>query len=408
MIVCSIDLMDGKAVQLEQGRRLVLERDDVVSLAERFGRVGEVAVIDLDAAMQRGSNRELIERLCRVATCRVGGGIRSADDALRYLRAGARSVILGTAATPEILRALPRERTMVALDARGSRVATHGWTTLASETPEERARRLAPYCGGFLFTDIEREGMMRGIDLQRTRSLASIVKLPLTVAGGVSSVADVRALDAMGVDAQVGMAIYTGALDPVEAFVAAIGFEKGGGLVPTIAVGADDGRVRMLGYSNPTSLKRALTSGCGVYWSRSRGTLWEKGESSGNLQRLRRVYVDCDRDALIFAVEQRGATCHSGTARCFPVADFTWSDLLARIDARGGSDDAASYTRRLLRDPELLDAKVREEADEVVTAESTTELAWECADLLYFMSVKMCAGGVGIDDVMSVLASRAV
>ncbi len=407
VIVCSIDLINGKAVQLQQGQRLVLERDDVVAIAERFGRLGEVAVIDLDAAMNRGSNRELIEALCRIAPCRVGGGIRDAETARRYMRAGARRVILGTAATPELLRLLPRDRTIVAIDARGNRVATHGWRVLQNESPEERAARLAPYCSGFLFTDVEREGMLGGIDIDRMRALRGAIDGTLTVAGGIRSVAEIRALDALGIDAQVGMAVYTSVLDPIEAFVALVDFEKGDGLVPTVVCDDEDGSVRMTAYSSADSLRVALREGIGAYWSRSRRELWRKGETSGNRQRLRRVQIDCDRDALIFRVEQAGPTCHSGEARCFSQTTFSWNDLLGRIAQRARSGGTDSYTNALLADAKFLEVKLLEEAQEVADARTRDEVAWECADLLYFMSVKMQASGVGIDDVMYQLAARA-
>lgn len=361
----------------------------------------------LGASMERGSNRELIERLCRIARCRVGGGIRTRESALQYLRAGARSVILGTAASQDLLSTLPRERTIVAIDARGARVATHGWRSTEDESPEARAIRLAPYCGGFLFTDVEREGMMRGFDVERVRALAAAVGRPLTVAGGITTTDEVRSLDAIGVDAQVGMAVYTGVLDPIEAFVGSIDFEKTGGLVPTFVNDASGGRTRMLAYSNPQSLRLALREGKGVYWSRSRRRLWRKGESSGHAQRLKRVATDCDRDALVFEVEQEGPTCHTGAARCFGYANFASYDLIGRIDDRARSGDGGSYTKRLLNDAELLSAKVLEEAREVIEAVSPDEVAWECADLLYFMSVKMRSAGIGIEDVMSQLASRA-
>jgi phosphoribosyl-AMP cyclohydrolase / phosphoribosyl-ATP pyrophosphohydrolase len=408
MIVCSIDLIGGKAVQLERGERQVLERDDVLALAERFGRLGEIAVIDLDAAFGRGDNRELIEQLCRVAHVRVGGGIRDLENARRYLRAGARRVILGTGASPELLSELPRERTIVAIDARDGRVATNGWRTLSPESPLERAQRLQPYCGGFLFTDIDREGMLAGIDVAKITALKDALDVPLTAAGGVRTVDEVAALDAIGVDAQVGMAIYTGLIDPAVAFAATIDFTRGDGLVPTVACDARSGRVRMVGYSSRESLLIALRDGVGVYWSRSRSAIWRKGETSGATQRLVRVSADCDRDALMFYVEQEGATCHSGALRCFGDAPFAWDDLMMRIDDRIERAPQGSYTRRLMREPAFLSAKLREEIDEVIVAPDAGNLAWECADVLYFLSVKMRASGIRIDDVMAQLAARAI
>jgi phosphoribosyl-ATP pyrophosphohydrolase len=186
-----------------------------------------------------------------------------------------------------------------------------------------------------------------------------------------------------------------------------IDFEKGGGLVPTIVCDAFDGRPRMLAYSSPESLETAQREGAGVYWSRSRGRLWRKGETSGCTQRLVRVETDCDRDALIFYVEQTGPTCHRGVDRCFEGAPFTWETLANRIAERAESGDASSYTRALLDDPALLREKILEEAEEVTEAQTREEVAWECADLLYFMTVKMQRSGIRIADVMAQLQGRA-
>jgi phosphoribosyl-AMP cyclohydrolase / phosphoribosyl-ATP pyrophosphohydrolase len=407
VIVPSIDLIGGKAVQLQQGERRVLERDDVLDLATQFGRLGEIAVIDLDAALGQGENSELVLRLCRIARCRVGGGIRSVEQAKRYLRGGAAAVIVGTAASPEFLSQLPRERAIVALDARNGNVTLEGWRSIADETPLQRALRLQPYCGAFLYTNVEREGMLAGIDIETAAMLRAHSDNALTYAGGITEIGEILALDRLGIDAQVGMAIYTGVLDPVEAVVSSIDFAKGNGLVPTIVCDARDRAIRMLAYSNANSLRAALRDGTGTYWSRSRGEIWRKGATSGATQRLQRIEVDCDRDALTFYVEQSGATCHTGVDRCFGSGDFSWSTLLDRIDTRAVTGGERSYTRKLLGDPALLRAKLLEEAEEVAGAVTRDEVAWECADLLYFMSVRMRAAGIGIDDVMAQLASRA-
>jgi phosphoribosyl-ATP pyrophosphohydrolase len=186
-----------------------------------------------------------------------------------------------------------------------------------------------------------------------------------------------------------------------------IDFEKCGGLVPTIVCDAFDGRPRMLAYSSRESLDAALCEGAGVYWSRKRQQLWRKGETSGSTQRLVRVTTDCDSDALVFYVEQTGVTCHRGTDRCFDGEPFAWETLAARIAERAQGRGLASYTRALLDDPALLRAKIVEEALEVVEAQTREEVAWECADLLYFMTVKMQSAGIRIADVMVQLESRA-
>lgn len=273
MLVPSIDLMDGKAVQLKHGREKVLERTDVIELAEKFGRVGEIAVVDLDAAMGKGDNEALIREIVKRAPCRVGGGIRDEDHARRLLRAGAHRVIIGTAASRDLLSRLPRHRVIVALDSIEGDVVTKGWTTRTGKTPVEQMQILAPYTGGFLCTFVETEGTMQGISMERVRELRAATGLPLTVAGGVKSLEEVAAIDSEGVDVQVGMAIYTGAMDVSDAFVACMDFTKG--LVPTVAQDPN-GQVLMLAYSSSESLKQAIETGKGTYYSRSRDSIWVK------------------------------------------------------------------------------------------------------------------------------------
>ncbi|MDA0951393.1 MAG: HisA/HisF-related TIM barrel protein, partial [Proteobacteria bacterium] len=165
MIIPSIDLMGGQAVQLIGGKERAIEAGDPRPIAERFRLAGEIAVIDLDAALGQGDNRALIEELVKLAPCRVGGGIRDVETAIRWLDAGAAKVILGTAAKPEILRELPRERVIAALDAVEGEVVTHGWTTRTGASIDDRMAELAPYVGGFLVTFVEREGRMQGTDM---------------------------------------------------------------------------------------------------------------------------------------------------------------------------------------------------------------------------------------------------
>jgi phosphoribosyl-ATP pyrophosphohydrolase len=190
--------------------------------------------------------------------------------------------------------------------------------------------------------------------------------------------------------------------------VNSVDFAKGGGVVPTVVCDAVSGGPRMLAYSTRDSLESALRHGAGIYWSRSRGRLWRKGATSGNTQRLVRVVPDCDRDALIFYVEQSGPSCHLGAQSCFDgEAPFTWATLSERLRRQAVEGDASSYTRQLLSDDSLLAAKLTEEAAELAEAQARGEVIWECADLLYFMTVKMRQAGIGIADVMSELERRA-
>ena len=217
MIIPCIDLMDGKVVQLVQGREKALEGDAPLAMLEKFAAFAEIQVIDLDAAMGRGENNSLVELLASRATCRVGGGVRNAGRASRLMEQGAHRVIVGTAAfTPEIDKIAARvgpEKIIIALDSKHGKIVVKGWQESTEFTAEDVIGRLEPYCGGFLCTYVDKEGMMQGTDLEWFRRLRAATSHEITAAGGITTIEDIRALKAMNVHAALGMAIYTGRLD---------------------------------------------------------------------------------------------------------------------------------------------------------------------------------------------------
>jgi phosphoribosyl-ATP pyrophosphohydrolase/phosphoribosyl-AMP cyclohydrolase len=408
MIVPSIDLMGGKAVQLRRGRKKVLERRDVLGLARRFRRYGPIAVIDLDAALGKGDNLELIRRLCAEAECRVGGGIRTVERAKEVLAAGASQIIIGTKAEPDFLRQLPRERVIVAVDSSRGKVVDHGWRRRTKVTPEQRVRELSPLCSGFLFTVVDREGGLQGTDMAAIRRVRAATDLPLVAAGGITTAEEILTLDRLGIDAQLGMAIYTGRLRLPDAFAAPIDFGKDPrGLVPTVVLD-EHGNLLMLAYSSRRSLVRALHTGRGVYQSRSRNSIWVKGETSGNVQELLRVEADCDRDALKFVVRQTGVACHTGNYSCFGAGGrrFDLFELERTLRERIAAQAPGSYTAKLAANPRRLRRKVMEEAYELVEAQTNPERIWEAADLLYHALTLLAAEDVPLDSVMRALDSR--
>ena len=267
MIIPSIDLMNGKAVQLRQGKEKVLERKDVLGLAKEFSKYGEIAVIDLDAAMGKVSNLGLIKKICKIADCRVGGGIRTIEKANELLQAGAKKVIIGTKATPEFLKQLPKGRVIAAVDTKDGYVVTKGWANKTKEKPEELIKKLEPYCSGFLFTNVDKEGLMQGIDFGIVKKLKAITKNNLTVAGGISSIEDIKKLESLRADSQLGMALYKGKINLDEAFISLLDFKKNNGLIPTIAQD-DKKQVLMLAFSNKESLLRTFKTGKATYYSR--------------------------------------------------------------------------------------------------------------------------------------------
>jgi phosphoribosylformimino-5-aminoimidazole carboxamide ribotide isomerase len=222
MLIPSIDLMDGKIVQLVQGEKKALEFENFSEWVERFARYPLVQLIDLDAAMGKGNNQALIAGFCGQLPCQVGGGVRSAENARQVLDAGAKRVILGSslikdgAVDTAFARALcaefGAERLVMAIDSRGGRVAIHGWKTITAISPAEMLQALEPYCSAFLYTHIDTEGLLQGIPLDVVDGLRKLTSRRLIAAGGIRSQQEIDALDAMGVDAVVGMAIYSGLL----------------------------------------------------------------------------------------------------------------------------------------------------------------------------------------------------
>jgi len=405
VIIPSIDLMGGKAVQLQQGKKRVLEREDVIGLAKKFRLYGEIAVIDLDCALGKGSNIELVKELCRIADCRVGGGIRTQEKAEELLRAGARKIIIGTKATSEFLKQFPRDRVIVAIDSKGGHVTDKGWTRKTKKGPLKLLKELEPYCCGFLYTDVDREGLMKGIDLKFIGELKSATKNELTAAGGIRSIDEIKALEQMNVSCQLGMSIYIGAIELTDAFMYVLDWKKNNNLIPTI-VQDESGRVLMMAYSSEASLRKMFETGSGTYYSRSRKALWTKGETSGHTQEVLKVRFDCDRDTLLVTVRQKNAACHTGSYSCFGDKGFTLDDLYCVIKYRVENPVAGSYTSKVSAKEESIKAKIAEECQEVLEYRDRENLVWELADLTYFTMVLMAKKGITPDEVRSELWRR--
>jgi phosphoribosylformimino-5-aminoimidazole carboxamide ribotide isomerase len=221
LIFPCIDLMGGKVVQLRQGREKALEGDPPLVMLRKFAGFPEIQVIDLDAAMGRGSNLRIVQELAEQAIIRAGGGVRTADHALDLLDGGVYKVIIGTAAfTAEginrpFLEALPRERVILALDSRDGKIVTKGWQEATRFTAEEMVQQLEPYCSGFLCTYVDKEGMLQGTDLGWFHRLRAATRHEITAAGGITTLEEIRALAGMQIHAALGMAVYTGRL-PLE------------------------------------------------------------------------------------------------------------------------------------------------------------------------------------------------
>jgi phosphoribosylformimino-5-aminoimidazole carboxamide ribotide isomerase len=223
MLIPSIDLMGGRIVQLVKGETLKLAFDDFDYWIERFSKYPLVQLIDLDAAMRQGENRKLIEMICKQLPCQVGGGLRAAEDGRAMLEAGAKRVIYGSSLfgmegvkkefACGLESSLGEDKLVFSVDTKNGKVAVKGWKDSVDLTPEVAITWLEPYCTAFLYTHVDTEGTMQGFPMDVAAVLRATTARQLIVAGGIKQQSEVDALDAMGVDAVVGMAVYSGAME---------------------------------------------------------------------------------------------------------------------------------------------------------------------------------------------------
>jgi len=426
MVIASIDIQNGKVVQLRQGAELVLQRDNAVELAEEFDRYGEVAVIDLDAAMGKGNNGEMIKPLLRKAECRLGGGIRTPEQAKELVSFGAQKIIIGSSAfrnpakkgagiaggefgvnvplLEAFAKEIGRERLIVAVDSWDGEIMVDGWKTPSGLDLFEAAKAVEEWASELLFTCIEREGTMTGTDTEQVKKLKKAVSSRITVAGGVSAPEEIEILAAMGCDVQLGMALYTGKIALADAFIRSLNWMKGNGKLPLIAQAAD-GQVLMTGVADRQALCESYKRGKLCFHSRTRNSLWMKGENSGNTLAVIRLRADCDRDAILATVDPAGPVCHTGAWSCFSTdRQFTLNYLQSVIKERFRNPVPGSYTATL--DDKLVREKLMEEAEEVCTAKTHDEIVWEAADVLYFTTALITRAGVDVEEVLAELDRR--
>ena len=427
MVISSIDLKNGHVVQLKNGKELVLQRDDADALIAQFDMFGEVAVIDLDAALgnidAKGNteNTHLLKSLLHRGNVRTGGGIRSVKRAKELISLGAEKVIIGSAAWKsnpvagesvlneeflnELAAAIGKDRIIISVDAINGKIAVKGWTETVDIPLVEGAKQAEKFCSELLFTCVEKEGCMQGTNMDYVRALREAVKCRVVVAGGVSSVQEIKELEKLHCDVQLGMALYTGKVDLKEAFVECLDFEKSP-LIPVIAQSVN-GEVLMQGFANAEAVRKSFDCGRLTFWSRSRNELWTKGDTSGNVLQVVKMRADCDRDCVLATVLPTGPACHTGSWTCFSSAvdeKSSMGRLYNVIADRFSNPKPGSYTATL--DAKRVREKVEEEAEELCEAEGKEEVIWEAADLLYFVNVLMYKEGVSWKDVYDELDRR--
>ena len=427
MVISSIDLKNGHVVQLKNGKELVLQRDDADALMSQFSMYGEVAVIDLDAALgnvdAKGNtvNTPLLKKLLHQGNVRTGGGIRTVKRARELISLGAEKVIIGSAAWKsnpqpgesvlneeflnELAAAIGKDRIIISVDAINGKIAVKGWTETVDIPLVEGAKQAEKFCSELLFTCVEKEGCMGGTNMDYANQLRSAVHCRVVVAGGVSSLEEIVALEKMHCDVQLGMALYTNKVNLKDAFIGCLDFEKMP-LIPVIAQSMNS-EVLMQGFANKEAFEKSFETKQLTFWSRSRNELWTKGETSGNFLQVIRMRVDCDRDCVLATVLPTGPACHTGSWTCFgadPMEKSSMGRLYNIIADRFANPKPGSYTATL--DAKRVREKVEEEAEELCEADGKDDVIWEAADLLYFVNVLMYKEGVTWQDVYNELDRR--
>ncbi|MCL2128611.1 MAG: phosphoribosyl-ATP diphosphatase, partial [Treponema sp.] len=309
----------------------------------------------------------------------------------------------------EMAGTIGRERLIAAVDARDGMIVVDGWKTPTSLDLYAAAKAAEPFVSELLFTCVEREGSMTGIDFDQVKKLRDTVSCRVTAAGGVSSLDEIEKLAALGCDVQLGMALYTGKIDLAGSFIQSLNWEKvrpsGERPLLPVIVQSPDGQVLMTGYTDREALSETFRRGNVCFHSRSRNRLWMKGETSGSTLKLVRMRADCDRDALLATAEPAGPVCHTGAWSCFETErEYTWERLQEIILGRLANPAPNSYTASL--DGDLVREKIMEEAEELCNAKTGEETVWEAADLLYFTTVLLSRAEVSVKDVLDELDRR--
>ena len=427
MVISSIDLKNGHVVQLKNGKELVLQRDDADALIRQFNLYGEVAIIDLDAALGnvdakgKTANTQILQKLLHQGNVRTGGGIRTVKRARELISLGAEKVIIGSAAwnpnpaeggsvlneafLNELAAAIGKDRIIISVDSINGKIAVKGWTETVDIPLVEGARQAEKYCSELLFTCVEKEGCMQGTNMEYVKQLREAVNCRVVVAGGVSSVEEIAELEKLHCDVQLGMALYTNKVSLKDAFISCLNFEKSP-LIPVIAQSMN-GEVLMQGYANAQAFEKTFECGKLSFFSRERQTLWTKGETSGNFLEVIKLRVDCDRDSVLATVIPTGPSCHTGSWTCFgsdPQEKSSMGRLYNIIADRFANPKPGSYTATL--DAKRVREKVEEEAEELCEADTKDEVIWEAADLIYFINVLMYKEGVTWQDVYDELDRR--
>lgn len=367
----------------------------IINYARRISYFGNIVLSNC-------TSNSLIKEICNIAECHLMMSSPKFETIKSVLQMGVKKVIIPEKDIKFISQKFSKNVIIARITLQKELLLNNELIDL-KEHLKVIFDRVDPYCSEFLIDydkdlDIDESTVLTVLDF-----LSDTGKLPLIFLDSDNKFTKI--LEKRGVDPLISSQDIYEEKELIRIFMSLIDFQKQEGLVPTI-VQDEHNQILMLAFSSQDSLTQALIQKKGIYYSRSRKSIWIKGETSGNHQTLNQVKYDCDQDALLFIVRQEGVACHLQRYSCFGNKEFKLSDLYDILQDRIINPASNSYTSKISKNESLIIEKIKEESNEVINYTNDENLVWEIADLLYFIMVLMAKKDIKLQDILNELWSR--
>ncbi len=375
--------------------QLKIDEDFIINYAKRINYFGSVVVNNIDSL-------NLLKEICKVAECNLVMNSPNVETIRSVLQKGVKKIIIPENKVEYISKSISKKIIIARITLSKTLILNKNLTNLKAEL-KTIITRIVPYCSELLIDYDTDLSIDENIILEIINFISDFNKSPLTFLDVNNKFTEL--LEKKGVNPFICSSGVFEEQEMLQIFKSSLDFEKLDGLIPTI-VQDDHNQILMLAFSSQASLTQALIQKKGIYYSRSRKSIWVKGETSGNYQILKRARYDCDQDTLLFNVSQEGVACHLQRYSCFSNKGFELSDLYDVIQDRILNPAANSYTSKISKDERSIIEKIREESNEVINYTNDENLVWEIADLLYFIMVLMAKKDISLQDILNELWSR--
>ena len=375
--------------------QLKIDENFILNYAKRINYFGSVVVSNFES-------HNLLKEICDVAECDLVMNSPKLETIQEVLRKGVKRVIIPVEKIENIGQKVSKNIIIAKITLRKTSLLNNNLIDLKAELKEE-VNRVVPYCSEILIDYDEDLTLDEITVLAVIDYISEFTNYPLTFLDTNNKFTKI--LEQKGVNPFIYSSEMLEEKEMLKIFTSALDFQKLEGLIPTI-VQDEHNQILMLAFSSQDSLTQALIQKKGIYYSRSRKSIWIKGETSGNYQMLSNVRYDCDQDALLFSVRQEGVACHLQRYSCFGNKEFALSDLYEIIQDRILNPVNDSYTSKISKDERLIIEKIKEESNEVINYTDDQNLSWEIADLFYFVMVLMAKKGIKLQDILNELWSR--